>query len=97
MNTQAVIHVKYASRQRAAAPAAAQANLLLRADKAAAVDRPQVAGDVGVLRVARRHIEARIQPDEIERGADPGDAGDDVRPAQDQTEPVGEIDVDGHR
>ena len=49
--------------------------------KPAAVDHPQVAFDAG----SRRGWGAQgaVQPDEIEGAADPGDAGDEMRPAQD--------------
>jgi hypothetical protein len=36
-------------------------------------------------------FEAVVQPDEVERGADPGDAGDQVQPAQDQAQPVYDV------
>jgi len=56
--------------------------------EAAAMDRPDLAADAfcGVGRIERR-MEVVVQPDEIEGGADPGDAHDHVGPAQHQIEP----------
>ena len=57
--------------------------VLLRVVEAAAVDAPVLAGDacvaVGAL-VHRR--EAEVEPDEVERRADPGDPGDHVQEPQ---------------
>jgi hypothetical protein len=51
--------------------------VLLRAVKAAAVNRMQLAGELRVL----RRLEMVVEPDEVERSADPSDADHDVRPA----------------
>ena len=62
---------------------------LLDPVEAAAVDLPRLAGDAA-LRVARvvRRLEVVVERDEVERRADPGDAGDDVQPAEDQVGPL---------
>ena len=67
--------------------------VLLGAVEAAAVDRPELAGEP---RVPGR-LETIVEPDEIERGADPGDADDDMRPAQQQVQPVEEIGLQARR
>ena len=55
------------------------------------MDRPDLAADAlgGVGRVERR-LQVIVQPDEVERGADPGDAHDHVGPAQNEIKPVGD-------
>ena len=62
---------------------------LLRVIEAAAVDRPQLAAHacVGVLLALRRQ-QAVVEQDEVERRADPGDAGDEVDPADQELQPV---------
>ena len=62
---------------------------LLDEVEAAAVDLPRLAGDalVGVL-LPLGGREVVVERDEVERGADPDDAGDDVQPAEDEVEPV---------
>src|SRR4051794_761501 len=58
--------------------------VFLRIIKPAAMNRPQLSGYpfFGGLGVGFGRIEAVIEPDEIEGGANPGDAGDDMQPAQ---------------
>ena len=72
--------------------------VLLHVVEAAAVDLPELARDarVGVLRVGRRP-QRLVEEDEVERGADPGDRGDDVQPPQQQVEPVDEVAVERER
>ena len=64
---------------------------LLRRVEAAAMHRPHLAADAlgGVGRVERR-LQVVVQPDEIEGGADPGDAHDHMGPAQNDVQPLGE-------
>ena len=69
---------------------------LLDEVEAAAVDLPRLAGDAFVcvlLPLGRRQVV--VERDEVERRADPDDAGDDVQPAEDEVEPVDEVRVDG--
>ena len=54
--------------------------VLLRVVEAAAVDAPVLAGDALLRLLGRR--EAEVEPDEVERRADPGDPGDDVQHPQ---------------
>ena len=66
---------------------------LLRAVEAAAVHRPDLAGQVearAFLAVARR-VQVGVEPYEVERGADPGDAGDQVEPAAEEVQPLEDI------
>ena len=66
--------------------------VLHRVVEAAAVHGPQFAAHALLLQVlVDRRREAGIEEDEVERGADPGDGGDDVSPAQQQVGPVEEI------
>ena len=66
--------------------------VLLLVIEAAAVDRPQLAADaLGAILLVGRRRQARVEADEVERGADPGDAGDDVRPAQQHVGPVEQV------
>ena len=59
--------------------------VLLRVVEAAAVDTPVLARDALVeIRALGRRREPEIQPDEVERGADPGDPGDHVEEAKDE-------------
>ena len=60
--------------------------------KTAAVDGPDFAANalVTVRRVGRR-FEVIVQPDEIKRRTNPGDAGDEMQPARKQIEPVDEV------
>ena len=69
---------------------------LLHEVEAATVDLPRLAADarLGVL-LSRGRLQVVVECDEVERGANPDDAGDDVQPAQDEVEPVDEIRVDG--
>ena len=64
---------------------------LLGGVEAAAMHRPDLAADAlgGVGRIERR-VQVVVQPDEVERGADPGDAHDHMGPAQNEIEPVGQ-------
>ncbi len=54
----------------------------------AAVHLPGIALDP--LRQSRPALEAEIEVDEVERAADPADAGNDVQPPQDQAQPFGQ-------
>ncbi len=56
--------------------------------EAAAVHLPRVALDA--LGQAGAGLEAEIEMDEVERAADPGDAGNDVQPTDDEARPLGE-------
>ncbi len=70
---------------------------LLDEVEAAAVDLPRLARDAFVcilLPLGRRQVV--VESDEVERGADPDDAGDDVQPAEDEVEPVDQVRVDGY-
>ena len=62
---------------------------LLGRVETAAMDGPDLAADAfgGVGRVERL-VQVVVEPDEIEGGADPGDAHDHVSPAQQQIQPV---------
>ena len=56
--------------------------VFLRVVEAAAVHGPQLAADsLANQSLIRRRQQVIVEPDEIERGADPGDAGDQVHPA----------------
>jgi hypothetical protein len=61
--------------------------VFLRPVETAAVDRIKLAGE---LRIGRL-LEMVIEPDEIKRRADPGDADHDMRPAREQGQPIEEI------
>ena len=65
---------------------------LLAVVEPAAVHRPQLAVDAA-LTIGRTHRsrEVVVQPDEVERRPDPGDAGDQVQPADQQVRPVEQI------
>ena len=62
--------------------------------EAAAMHSPKLAGDALLLqhRIARR-LEAVVEPDEVERGADPRDAGHEMQPAHDKVQPLEEVNV----
>ena len=60
--------------------------VLLHAVEAAAVHLPRLAGDPGGSAFAA--AEREVEGDEVERGPDPGDPGDEVGPADEQVEPV---------
>ncbi len=66
--------------------------VLLDVVEASAVDLPQLAHDTG-LRVlgADRRVELVVEQDEVERRADPGDAGHDVEPAHEQVSPLAHV------
>jgi hypothetical protein len=72
-------------------------DVLLRVIEAAAVHRPELAIDAlgDEIRIGRL-LEAAVEEDEVERRADPGDRGDDVRPAQQQVRPVEQVGVEAH-
>src|SRR6185503_10034713 len=61
---------------------------LLDLIKAAAVYHPEVALEPRAW--LRRRGQCPVQPDEVEGAADPGDAGDEMGPAQQQIRPIGE-------
>jgi hypothetical protein len=86
------IHVQYASHlnQCSGAGQLGRRHLeLLRVVEAAAMDRPQLAANAGVgIFLALRRREAVVEEDEIERRADPGNAGDEVHPADQQLQPL---------
>ena len=66
--------------------------VLLLVIEAPAVHRPELAADaLGAVGCGFRGRQAVVEADEVERSADPGDAGDDVGPAQQQVEPVEQI------
>jgi len=53
------------------------------------MDRPDLAADpLGLVGRVERLVQVVVQPDEIEGGADPGDAHDHVSPAQQQIQPI---------
>jgi hypothetical protein len=61
----------------------------LRRVEAAAMDGPDLAADaLGRVGRVERPVQVVVEPDEVERGADPGDAHDHVGPSQDEIEPV---------
>ncbi|MNT08396.1 hypothetical protein D3C72_1431380 [compost metagenome] len=63
--------------------------VFLRVVEAAAVHGPQLAADALLLQLRIGGPgQAVVEPDEIERGADPRDRRDDVHPAQQQIGPV---------
>src|ERR1700722_5781002 len=61
--------------------------------KTAAVYGPQLARHVGVggLGAGQRRLEGIVEPDEVKRRADPGNAGNDVKPADQEAAPVQEV------
>ncbi len=61
---------------------------LLHLVEPTAVDHPQVALDPGLLVCG--FGQRAVQPDEVERAANPGDARDEVRPPQQQVRPIAE-------
>ncbi len=69
---------------------------LLADVEAAAVHRPQLA-EHAALRVRRvpRRLERHVEHHEVERGADPRDAGDEVQPADAEVQPVDDVTLHG--
>jgi hypothetical protein len=68
--------------------------VLLRVVEPPAVHGPQLAIDSLGLQLGGAGLdEVVVQPDEVERRADPGDDGDDVQPTQQQVGPVEQVDV----
>ena len=66
--------------------------VLQRAIEAPAVHRPQFACDAGIAIARVTHgLQVVVQPYEVERGADPGNAGNHVQPAQEQVAPIEEV------
>ena len=67
--------------------------VLLGVVEPAAVDGPELAGDAlpRRLRAGLRGLEAVVEPDEVERGADPCDARDDMQPAQQHAEDLDQV------
>ena len=65
--------------------------VLLGVVEAAAVHRPELAADAALAGGVGRRLEVVVEPDEIERGPDPGDAGDEVGPASEQAEPFDDV------
>src|SRR3989442_1174846 len=61
----------------------------------AAVHGPGAGGARGVPPLGRERGEPAVQPVEVERRADPGDAGDHVGPAQREVEPLLEVGAHG--
>ena len=63
--------------------------VLLRVVEPSPMDGPQLATHPQVLQVLRSRLDqTAVEEDEIERGSDPGDGGDDMHPAQQQIGPV---------
>ena len=58
------------------------------------MDFPGLAGDAGGS--PGTSLQGEIERHEIERRADPGDAGDQMGPAQQQIEPVGNEGIERH-
>jgi hypothetical protein len=54
--------------------------VLLRHVEPAAMHGPEFAGQIVVARA--RRLQVIVEPDEVERGTDPGDAGDQMQPAR---------------
>src|SRR6185503_18706768 len=66
----------------------------LRIVETAAMHRPQFATHARIDKIlALRRQQVIVEPDEIERRADPRDAGDQMRPAAEQGEPVEQVRV----
>ncbi len=64
---------------------------LLGGIEAAAVDRPDLAADpLGPIGRVERLVQVIVQPDEVERGPDPGDAHDHVGPSKHEIQPIAE-------
>jgi len=58
------------------------------------MDRPDLAADpLGLVGRVEWLVQVVVEPDEIEGGADPGDAHDHVGPAQYQIEPLDDVRV----
>ncbi len=68
-------------------------HVLLRVVEAPGVQGPQFAGAALGLQLRAGRRQAVVEKDEIKRGADPGDGDDDVRPAQQQIDPIENIGV----
>ena len=67
--------------------------VLLHVVKSAAVYRPEVAGEL--IAQAMRAVEVVLQEDEVERGPDPHDAGDHVRPTNGEVDPLHRVAIHG--
>src|SRR2546421_934002 len=61
--------------------------------EAPAVHGPELAGDRAAFPVGRR-LQVVVEPDEVERGADPCDAGHDVDRAAQEVEPLEDVGFD---